>query len=373
MIKRNQAIIKTSVIGIAANTFLCVCKAIVGVLSGSIAIILDAVNNLSDSLSSIITIIGIKLSERPADSQHPFGHGRIEYLSAIIISIIVITAGIMSLIESVKKIFVPTDPCYTTVTLIVIIVAIIVKLVLGRYVKIQGRKFQSDALFASGVDAIFDAVVTLSTLISIGIMLLWGVNLDGIFGTLISFVIIKAGIGMLRAPVNQLLGTSFSKELYDHIVNDVMTHPEVSGVYDIIMNYYGPQTITGSMHINVADKMTACEIHGLTRAIAKELFQKYGIIATIGIYAIHTEGALGALQKQVMQTVRSMEHVIQAHGFYFYQDQNLISIDVITDNSIHDTYAFAQAVRKKLLTMCPGHNYHIVIDHNYTEQGDLLP
>lgn len=184
-----------------------------GILANSVAIIMDAVNNPSDALSSVITIVGTKLSERPADREHPFGFGRVEYFSAIIIAVIVLSAGITSLIESVKKIFEPTEPEYTNVTLVVIAVAIVVKLILGMFVKKQGEQLNSDALIAAGSDALFDAVITLATLISAGIMLLWQVSLDGILGALISVVIIKAGFEMLASPVNELLGARISPDL----------------------------------------------------------------------------------------------------------------------------------------------------------------
>ena len=210
---RSQKIIRTSIIGIVANVLLAAFKAVVGILANSVAIIMDAVNNLSDALSSVITIVGTKLSERPADREHPFGFGRVEYFSAIIIAVIVLSAGITSLIESVKKIFEPTEPEYTNVTLVVIAVAIVVKLILGMFVKKQGEQLNSDALIASGSDALFDAVITLATLISAGIMLLWQVSLDGIPGALISVVIIKAGFEMLASPVNELLGARISPDL----------------------------------------------------------------------------------------------------------------------------------------------------------------
>ena len=161
---RNSQIIRTSVIGIVANVLLAAFKAVVGIIASSVAIVMDAVNNLSDALSSVITIVGTKLSQRPADRKHPFGFGRIEYLSAIIIAVIVLSAGITSLIESVKKIFNPTEPTYTTATLIVIVVAIVVKLILGWFVKKKGKQLRSDALIASGSDALFDAIITAATL-----------------------------------------------------------------------------------------------------------------------------------------------------------------------------------------------------------------
>ena len=254
---RSKEIIRTSWIGIVANVLLAGFKAAVGVLSSSVAIVMDAVNNLSDALSSVITIIGTKLSQRPADRKHPFGFGRIEYFSAIIIAVIVLSAGITSLIESVKKIFDPTEPSYSTTTLVVIVVAIVVKLVLGQYVKRKGQQLKSDALIASGSDALFDAIITLATLVSAGIMLLWGVSLDGILGALISLVIIKAGIEMLASPVNELLGVSIPAELTSEIKKEVSAFEGVHGVYDLILHNYGPDVKIGSLHINVYDTMSA--------------------------------------------------------------------------------------------------------------------
>ena len=199
---RNKRIIRASILGIVANVFLASFKAVVGFLSGSVAIVMDAVNNLSDVLSSVITIIGTRLAERPADKNHPFGYGRIEYFSAILISVIVLMAGVSSLVESVKKIFHPTDPEYTMFTLIIIVVAILVKILLGRHVRRVGKQVESDALIASGADAMFDAVITLATLVSAGIMLLWHISIDGWLGAFISLAIIKASRCSVRRSTN---------------------------------------------------------------------------------------------------------------------------------------------------------------------------
>ncbi len=364
---RNKQIIRTSVIGIVANVLLAGFKAAVGLLASSIAIVMDAVNNLSDALSSVITIVGTKLSERNPDRKHPFGYGRIEYFSAIIIAVIVLSAGLTSLVESVKKIFNPTEPEYTTLTLTVIVVAIIVKLVLGRYVKGKGKQLNSDSLIASGADALFDAVVTLSTLVSAGIMLLWSVNLDGIFGTLISLVIIKAGVEMLGSPVSQLLGESIPKELYNKLRSEVMRdHTEVSGVYDIILNYYGPDTIIGSMNVSVPDTMTARDIHGLTRAISTEMSERHGMIINVGVYATHS-GQMKAFQDEVIAAVEAIPNVLYAHAFYVYEERHSITLDVIPDDDVHNDADFQQLVATTLHQQFPDYDFMVVIDHNYTE------
>jgi len=365
---RSSQIIRTSWIGIITNVLLASFKAVVGILASSVAIVMDAVNNLSDALSSVITIVGTKLSQRPADRKHPFGFGRIEYFSAIIIAVIVLSAGITSLIESVKKIFDPTEPSYTTTTLIVIVVAIVVKLVLGQYVKKKGEQLKSDALIASGSDALFDAIITLATLVSAGVMLLWGVSLDGILGALISIVIIKAGFEMLASPVNELLGTSISAELTNQIKKEVSDFEGVHGVFDLILHNYGPDLKIGSLHINVYDTMSAYEIHGLTRKISTYLYEKHGIIMTVGVYAVATgENRRAELQSKVMQSLAAHNEIVQVHGFYFSEKDNMLSVDVVPDISVHDDATFISQLTNEIQPLVPGMNVVIVVDHNYSE------
>ena len=365
---RALKIIHTSWIGIITNVLLASFKAVVGILASSVAIVMDAVNNLSDALSSVITIVGTKLSQRPADRKHPFGFGRIEYFSAIIIAVIVLSAGITSLVESIKKIFDPTEPSYTTTTLIVIVVAIVVKLVLGQYVKKKGEQLKSDALIASGSDALFDAIITLATLISAGVMLLWGISLDGILGALISVVIIKAGIEMLASPVNELLGTSISADFAKQIQTEVSNFEGVHGVFDLILHNYGPDVKIGSLHINVYDTMSAYEIHGLTRKISTYMFEKHGIIMTVGVYAVATgENKRAELQSKVMQALAAHKEIVQVHGFYYFEKDNMISVDVVPDISVHDDIAFVNQLTNEIQPLVPGINVVIVVDHNYSE------
>ena len=343
-------------------------KAAVGLLASSVAIVMDAVNNLSDALSSVITIIGTRLSERPADREHPFGFGRVEYFSAIIIAVLVLSAGITSLIESVKKIFEPTEPEYTSVTLTVIVVAIVVKLVLGQFVKRQGEQLKSDALIASGSDALFDAVITLATLVSAGIMLLWHVSLDGILGALISLVIIKAGFEMLASPVDELLGSRISPELLHDIKQEVLAFEGVHGVFDIILHNYGPNVLIGSLHVNVYDTMDAHEIHGLTRRITEQMFKRHGIILTVGIYAVATgDNKRSQLQSTIMQALAKHLEIVQVHGFYYFEKEHRVSVDIVPDISVHDEAALSVRLTEELKALVPDEEVSIVIDHNYSE------
>jgi len=247
-------------------------------------------------------------------------------------------------------------------------VAIVVKLLLGSYVKRQGNRLKSDALIASGSDALFDAIITLATLVSAGIMLLWNVSIDGYLGALISLVIIKAGIEMLASPVNELLGARVSEELVHSIKEEVMAFEGVHGVYDIILHNYGHEVMIGSLHISVDDTMDAYQIHGLTRRISGQMYTQHGILMTVGVYAIATgTNKRTELQNIVIQTLGQHKEVVQIHAFYYFEKENLVTVDVVPDISVHDEKAFCHQLIAELKPLLPDVELSIVIDHNYSE------
>ena len=213
---REKTIIRTSIIGIIANVFLAAFKAVIGIMTHSIAIVLDAVNNISDAGSSLITIVGTKLAGKEPDKKHPFGYGRIEYLSAMIISVIVLYAGITSFVESVKQILHPETPEYNTISLIIVAVAVVVKVLLGRYVKSVGEKVNSDSLINSGEDATLDSIISASTLVAAGFFMIFHISLEAWLGAIISVVIIKSGIEMLRDTISKILGEQNDPEQVRH-------------------------------------------------------------------------------------------------------------------------------------------------------------
>ena len=325
-LSRDKIIIRTSIIGIIANVFLSSFKAVVGVLSHSIAIVLDAVNNLSDAASSIITIVGTKLAGKPADRKHPFGHGRVEYLTALVIALIVLYAGIASLQESIKKIIDPSKPDYNAAAIVIISVAIVVKIVLGRFVKKTGIKVNSDSLINSGTDALLDSVISATTLIAAVIYLAAGVSLEAYLAAIISLVIIKSGFDMLRETISQLLGQRVDAELARDIKKTVLEFDDVLGVYDLVLHNYGPDTYSGSLHIEIPDSFCADRIDVLNREIAMKVYEKYNVILTaIGVYSMNTKSELASKVKEdVTRIVFTHENVIQIHGFYLDEEKKTI-------------------------------------------------
>lgn len=328
---RDNIIIRTSIIGIITNFLLVAFKMFVGLLSNSIAIILDAVNNLSDAMSSIITIVGTKLANKKPDKKHPMGYGRIEYLTAMIVAGLVLYAGITSLIESIKKIIHPEAPDYSTTTIVILAVAVVAKILLGRFVKSQGEKVNSSALVASGSDATFDAILSFSVLVSALIFIFSKISLEAYVGAAISLFIIKSGIGMLIETLNEILGQRADRELTQKIKKIVAGHKDVSGAYDLFVYNYGPNKHYASVHIEIPDTMTAEELDILTREIEQDVYHKTGVIMTgIGIYSYNTKDEkISALRRRVQKIAFENEFAIQIHGFYADLENKNIRFDVV--------------------------------------------
>lgn len=329
--KRDRVIIRTSVIGILTNVLLATFKAVIGVISNSIAVILDAVNNLSDALSSIITIVGTKLAGKAPDKKHPLGYGRIEYLSAMIVSGIVLYAGITSAVESIEKIIYPEKADYSMISLLIIAVAIVVKLVLGRYVKSQGEKVHSGSLIASGSDATFDAVLSGSVLGSAIIFLVSGISLEAYVGAVISVFIIKSGIEMMTETLNEILGKRADSEITSRIKKILNDEPGVRGAFDLIMYNYGPNKNYASVHLELPDTMTVCEFDKLTRRVEANVYKKTGVILTgVGVYAYNTGDTEAArIQNDVREIVMAHDWAVQFHGFYLDIANKDIRFDLV--------------------------------------------
>lgn len=330
-ISRDKIIIRTSIIGIITNIFLVAFKMFVGLLSNSIAIILDAVNNLSDAMSSIITIVGTKLANKKPDKKHPMGYGRIEYLTAMIVAGLVLYAGITSLIESIKKIIHPEAPDYSATTIIILSVAVVAKILLGKFVKSQGEKANSSALVASGSDATFDAILSFSVLVSALIFIFTKISLEAYVGAAISIFIIKSGIGMLVETLNEILGQRADRELTQKIKKIVAGHNNVSGAYDLFVYNYGPNKHYASVHIEIPDTMTAEDLDVLTREIEQDVYHKTGVIMTgIGIYSYNTkDNKISNLRSKIQKIVFENEFAIQMHGFYADLENKNIRFDVV--------------------------------------------
>ena len=333
---REKVVIKTSIISIISNIVLAGFKAFVGFLANSIAIISDAINNLSDALSSIITIVGTKLAGKAPDREHPYGHGRIEYMTSLIVSAIVLYAGITALVESVKKIINPEVADYSVITLIILISGIIVKFVLGIYVKKKGKDVNSDSLVASGADAFNDALLSISVLASAIIYMIFDISLEAYVGVLLSIFIIRAGIELIKESVDNMLGVRVESSLAKSIKKEITKENEVQGAYDLVLNDYGPDKYLGSVHIEVNDTLSVADIDKISRRITKTILEKYGVILhTIGVYSVNTKDKkIIDAKKEITKIVFSHKGILQMHGFYLDDKEKTISFDIIIDFKI---------------------------------------
>lgn len=336
--KREKTVIKTSIISIVSNVILAGFKAFVGLLSHSIAIISDAINNFSDVLSSVITIIGTKMANKKPDREHPYGHGRIEYIASLLVSAIVLYAGITAIVESIKKIINTEVVEYTPITLIVLVSGIIVKFILGIYVKKKGKEVNSDSLVASGLDAFNDAILSISVLLSAIIYIIFKVNLEAYVGLIVSIYIIKAGFELIKESVDNMIGVRIESDLARKIKKEINREKEVQGAFDLVLNDYGPDRYLGSVHIEVVDTLTVSDIDKLSRRIQKNIMEKYGVILhTIGVYSINTKDSkIAKIRKDVHDVVFSHKGVLEMHGFYLDESDKTLNFDIIIDFEVKD-------------------------------------
>lgn len=369
MEQREKSIIRVSIIGIVTNIFLAGFKFAVGFLSKSVAIMVDALNNASDVLSSVITIIGTKLAGKPADKAHPFGHGRTEYLTAAVISGIVLYAGISAFLEAASRIIWPVEPEHSAMTLVVVVAGVITKIILGRYVKSQGEKLSSDSLKNSGMDALMDSAVSSTTLIGAVSFMLWGLNLEAWLGVFISVMIIKAGVDMFRETTSKILGEREDSSITRAIKETICETEGVYGAYDLILTNYGPDKLIGSVHIEVPDTWTAGKIDVVSREIMHRVAMKNHILlSAVGVYSHNTTNAEAAeIRENVTRAVMLQKYVLQVHGFYCDVSEKVMRYDVVVDFEAPN----ADDVRRKVIAttekLYPGYKVTVLVDSDYSD------
>ena len=367
-LQRGKTIIRTSIIGIIANCLLAGFKLIVGLISGSIAIVLDAVNNLSDALSSVITIVGTTLAGKAPDKKHPYGYGRIEYLSAMIISIIVLYAGITAFVESIKSIIHPETPNYTTVTLVVVAVAVVVKFLLGLYFINTGKRVGSESLIASGKDARFDSIISLATLVAAIIFISTGVSVEAYLAAIIAVVMIKSALEMLRETISEILGERIDTATSKAVKKTITEIDGVQGAYDLIFSDYGPDRVMASVHIEIPDTFTADKIDEITREIQNRVYEEHNIaIVSIGIYSVNTKDEkITEVRNSISHIVSSFDHVLQMHGFFIDFEKKDIRFDLVIDFVPNKKEIFDNAI-KAVAEAYPDYSVIANMDVSYSD------
>lgn len=365
---RENTIVRTSIIGIAANIVLVIFKVVVGFSVNSIAIVLDAVNNMTDAFSSIVTIIGAKLANKEPTKKHPYGYGRLEYMSQLVVAALILYAGITSVTESVKKIINPEKADYSAASMIIISAAVIVKLLLGLYVRRKGRQVKSGSLEASGSDALFDAVISLSVLLSAAVYLIFGLSLEAYVGVIISVFIIKSGFEIIGSAVDEMLGLRESEKLTRAVKESIAKEESIYGIYDLMLHDYGPDRHLATVHIEIDDNLTAQQIDVMSRNIQERVYEDTAVILTaVGIYSHSTDnGEAAQIRTNIRKLVMSHDGVLQFHGFYIDLECKRISFDIIIDFSA-DRKALYKHIAEDVREQYPDYDIRITLDTDISD------
>lgn len=360
--------------GIVTNLLLCIAKLITGLLFNSISILADSVNNLSDSASSVITLIGFKLSGKPADAEHPYGHARMEYITGLIVSFIILILGVQLVSSSVDKIWNPEEMGFSILMLVVLAVSMLVKLWQSAFYKKLGKLINSTTLTATAADSLNDVMATGAVLVSAVITRFSGVNLDGWMGLVVALLIIVAGIRLIIDTSNPLLGLAPTQELVDEIYNRVMSYDGVMGLHDLNVHNYGPGRCFASVHCEVPAERDIMESHDVIDNIERDFLDQLNIHLVIHLDPIVTDDArTNVLKMQVEDLLKELSPEISMHDFrvvWGTTHSNLIfDVAVPFGFSLSDDELKAE-LAARVAKIDPTFRTVVVVDHSYIPRTD---
>ncbi len=370
--KRNNGIIATNFVGIFLNLILVGVKLTIGFIIHATALITDGLNNFADSLNSLISIIGTKLSGKRPTKKHPFGFGRLEYVTSTIIGIVILVVGLIAIRDSIESIYDyyangRQGADYKVYALIIIGVAILVKLVMALMYRINAKRFDSINLKALSTDSFFDALLSLATLISAFMMFFWHIYIEGYVGILIGCFIIKSGIEILVEAMSYLIGKRVDEEFSNNVKKDIASIEGVNGVYDLILNNYGHDKYIGSVHVGVSGKLDSHQVQELERDIAKVMYEKYHIIMTTGVYAQNKDTEISKnIYSKVIELMKNYPQIIQIHGFFVDEKDGYVNFDLVFSFKEKKPEAIIEEIKATLSNEFSQFTFIINIDHDYS-------
>lgn len=365
--KRMIRVIITSIVGILVNVALGAIKVIVGLASNSIAIISDAINNFSDSISSIVTIVTMAIVGKGATRKHPFGFGRMEYFSSMIIAVLVLVTGTEFLINSVRKIITPEESTYTTMALILLVVAILAKIFLGIYTKKSGKKNNSPNLVASGQDALSDAIITGVTFIAALVTKFTGLIIDGWVGAVVSLFVLKAGVEIVLDVISKLMGDRPEPELADELMEKIRNTEGIEGAYDLILHNYGPNIYIGNVNVELDEQLTIRDAYKVIHPLNIELFNEYGVFFYFGFYSINVQDEeVYHMRNAIKATLLEDPDVLQIHAFFVDTKEKQMSFDAVISFDIKEPLPKILELKGKVRELYPDYDVTIVPDRDYT-------
>lgn len=334
---REGMVTVTSMIGVIVNILVALLKVVVGLLSSSIAIVSEGVNNAADALTSILTLIGTKLAGKHPDEKHPFGYGRIEYLTSLLIAILILVSGTEMLINAIKLIFMPEELKISFISLMIVAISAIIKYLLGTYTISMGKRAESSALQAVGIECKNDSFVSLLTIITSIIFIVFHISIDAYAGILISLIIIKAGLTVLMNTVSELIGRPGEHDLANKIYQEIRSTKGVLAAVDMMLHNYGPNAWSGSVNLEIDHEKTVGEIYQILHALQLKIMHEYHVTMVFGIYAVDNDHEeVRQLREKITEFVRKKEHVKSYHAVYLEPDTNRIYCDFIVDYKLKD-------------------------------------
>lgn len=367
--QRTGTIVQTSIIGIVANIALSVMKAVVGLSTGAVAIVSDSVNNLTDALSSVITLIGARLAAKGPDKEHPLGHGRIEHISSVAISMLVVYAGLSAGHEAILRLLNPSPPEYDMLSLVLVAAGILVKVLLSAHFLRVGRRIESPALVDSGTDARMDVAISSATLVAAAAAAPTGFDAGPWLAVAISAFIVWTGVGMLRETLSELIGRRVPASVTQEVRESIESFDEVFGAYDLLLHAYGPTTYVASAHIEVPESMSVGDLSDLERRIAERVHEDTGVlVVALGTYAHAEDEETARLRERAYAAACAFDGVLQTHGFSVDQESGTIRFDIVVDFDVPDTDRLRDGVEQVVELACPGHDAEVLVD---TDMSDL--
>lgn len=363
---REGTVVTVSGLNILVNLIFAAIKVVIGLAVSSIAIISEGVNNATDSATSLITIVGTKLSAKHPTEKHPFGFGRIEYLTSLLISVLILFTGAELMESSVKRIFEPQEMSISYVTMAIIAVSALVKLALGLYTIKEGRRVDSSSLVALGTECRSDSVVSVITLVTALVFLVFHVSLDAYAGIIMSLIVLKAGFEVLKETLSDILGQAGEKELAQELYRIIRAEPLVLNAADMMLHNYGPDAYSGSVNVEIDHSKTVGEVYAALHELQLRIMHEKHITMVFGIYAVDRDHAqIRQLREQVAAFVREQKHVTSYHALYIHPNGKDLSVDLVVDYDLADWEQLRRAFTDYIASLYPDKHLELVIETNY--------
>ena len=363
---REGIIAATSGLGIAVNILIAAAKVIVGLLASSIAIISEGVNNASDALTSVLTLVGTKLAGRHPDEKHPFGYGRIEYLTSLTIAVLILVTAVEMLLSSVRLVFRPEPLEISYLSLIIVAVSAVIKFFLGLYTIRMGKKADSGALEAVGIDCRNDSFISVITILSALVFLLFRVSVDAYVGIFTSLLILRAGFGILMDTVSDLLGRPGEKNLAAGLYKEIRETDGILNAADMMLHNYGPDAYSGSVNVEMDHEKTVGEVYEILHALQLRIMHEYHVTMVFGIYAVDNDHeGVRELRAAIADFVRTQEHVRSYHAVYLDPGSNALYCDLIVDYKLRDWDALEKDFRAYMQQVCPEKELVLTIETEF--------